>query len=117
YFVCWMWSLWGNKFLRTIINKVRTSRGIATLSSSSSVWDEFFIKINNDSEDSIASNQLMKEAVFIVNKIDNPEKFIAGSMTKASRPFELDKGLVLEDTEQWINSIMNDFDYDIKRTF
>lgn len=114
YFICWLWSLWGNEFLRNRINDVRKSRKIAPLSSSSSVWEEFFIKINKEIED---NDHAMKEAVLIVYKIDKPDEFIAGSMTKASRPLETDKGLVLEDTQQWIDSIKNDYDYDVKRTY
>lgn len=114
YFVCWLWSLWGNKILINRINNVRKSRGIAPLSSSSSVWEEFFIKINKELEE---NDHAMKEAVLIVYKIDKPDEFIAGSMTKASRPLEVDKGLVLEDTQQWIDSIKNDYDYDVKRAY
>lgn len=147
FLICWIWSLWGHNFLRTIINHVRKSRGIATMSSSASVWEEFFIKINNDSKVNIASEEdndsaeneetcdnedadetqdpdvnvdnddKTKKAVLIVHKIDNPKEFIVGSMTKASRPFEVDKALVLEDTEQWMNSIKNVYDYQVIRTY
>lgn len=118
YFICWIWSLWGNEFIRNRINKVRKSRGIASFSSSASVWEEFFIKINIEDMVNLDENDdSMKEAVYIVYKIDNPEEFIAGSMTKASRPFETDKSLVLEDTQQWMHSIVNDYDYDIKKTY
>lgn len=115
YFICWIWSRWGNELLRNRINKVRKSRRIAALSSSTSVWEEFFIKINEDIERDNA--QPMKEAVLIVHKIDKPDEYIAGSMTKASRPLEADKGLVLEDTQQWMDSIKNDFDYEIRRIY
>jgi hypothetical protein len=119
YFICWVWCLWGNEFLRSRINNVRKSRGIALLSSSASVWEEFFIKINSDNakEEKESENVQSKKAVLIVYKIDKPEEFVAGSMTKASRPFELDKSLVLEDTQEWIDSINNDYDYDVKRVY
>lgn len=114
FFVCWFWSLWGHEFLRNRINYVRKTRKIAPLSSSSSVWEEFFIKINKDDEE---SNPVAKEAVYLVYKIDKPEEFIIGSMTKASRPIEVDKALVLEDTTQWNESIKNDFEYDTLRVY
>ncbi len=119
YYICWFWCLWGNEFLRSRINNVRKSRGIALLSSSASVWEEFFIKINNDNakEEKECENVQSKKAVLIVYKIDKPEEFVAGSMTKASRPFELDKSLVLEDTQEWVDSINNDYDYDVKRVY
>ncbi|MGE6379891.1 hypothetical protein [Peribacillus muralis] len=109
FFLCWLWSTWGNDIIRIAINKVRKSRKIAPISSSASVWEEFFIKINEDEEE--------KKAVYIVYKIDKPEEFVVGSMTRASRPLETDKGLVLEDTEEWKESIENDYDYDVKRLY
>ncbi|RFU60823.1 hypothetical protein [Bacillus sp. V59.32b] len=117
YFICWLWSLWGHEILRNRINEVRKTRKIGPLSSSSSVWEEFFIKINKELEDNEENDHDMKEAVLIVYKIDKPEEFIAGSMTKVSRPLEVDKGLVLEDIQQWIDSINNDYDYDVKRAY
>jgi len=114
FFICWIWCLYVHEFLRNRINHVRKTRKLAPISSSSSVWEEFFIKINeNDQENS----SMKKIAVFIVYKIDKPEEFIAGSMTKASRPLETDKGLVLEDTEEWTNSIKDDFDYNVTRVY
>jgi hypothetical protein len=118
YFICWAWCLWGNEYLRASINKVRVSRGIAPLSSSASVWEEFFIKIHKEDEEQDKEKEKKgKEAVLIVYKIDKPEKYIIGSMTKASRPHEIDKSLVLEKTEEWKDAIKNNFDYDTKRTY
>lgn len=113
FFICWFWSLWGHEFLRGRINSVRKTRKIAPLSSSSSVWEEFFIKIN---EEKPKEDDFGKEAVYIVYKIDKPGEFIAGSMTKASRPTEVDKGLVLEETEGWTDAMSNS-DYDVKRVY
>lgn len=123
--VCWFWSSWGNELLRNKINYVRKSRKIAPLSSSASVWEEFFIRIDEQTDVSKETKNdrdeekriVGKTAVYIIHKIDNPEKFIAGSMTKASRPLESDKSLVLEDTQEWHDSIRNDYDFKIKRTY
>lgn len=121
YLICWIWSLWGNELLRWGINKVRESRKIASLSTSSSVWEEFFIKINDESvseeEAEEVGKEVGKEAVYIIYKLDKPEEFIIGSMTKASRPFEIDKGLVLEETQEWMDSVTSVFDYYVKRTY
>lgn len=106
FFVCWIWSIWGHVFLRGRINVVRKTRGIAPLSSSTSVWEEFFIKINEGNENKEAQ-QNGKKAVYIIYKIDKPEDFVAGSMTKASRPLELDKGVVLEETQGWTDYLKN----------
>ncbi|MGE6369907.1 hypothetical protein ACQKDB_12335 [Planococcus kocurii] len=120
YFICWLWSLWGNELLRVGINKVRKTRNIASLSTSSSVWEEFFIKINDENasnEETQETEEIGKEAVYIIYKLDRPEEFIIGSMTKASRPFEIDKGLVLEETQEWTDSVTSAFDYYVKRTY
>ncbi|WP_350302596.1 hypothetical protein [Peribacillus frigoritolerans] len=109
FLICSFWSLWGNNILHWVINKVRKSRKIAPLSSSTSVWEEFFIKVNE--------NEKEKEAVYIVYKIDKPEEKIIGSMAKASRPLETDKGLVLEKTNEWKESINEHYDYEVKRVF
>ncbi len=120
-----IWSVWGHRTLVRIINKTRNARNIANYSNGSTVWEEFFIKIDEEqinSEDKKSSelkarSKRVKEAVYIVHKIDSPEKFIVGSMTKASRPFESIKGLVLEDTESWEDDIKNNNDYEIKKVY
>jgi len=134
FIICWIWSLWGHEILRYGINYVREKRKIAPLSSSASVWEEFFIKINDDGKDNsvlkekntsaeetvveeAVAKAVGKQAVYIVYKIDKPENYVAGSMTKASRPIEVDKALVLEDTEIWMNLIDNVYEFDVKRTY
>jgi len=140
FFICWIWSLWGNTLLLYSINKVRKSRGIAPLSSSASVWEEFFVRIDNDNDDDDNDDNddnddddeedaededdeekkkpkaEGKEAVLIVYKIDKPEDFIIGSMTKGSRPHEIDKSVVLEKTDEWMEAI-NNYNYVVKRTY
>lgn len=114
FLICWLWCLWGHELLRKSINQVRKTRKIAPLSSSSTVWEEFFIRINEVPQ---KENNNGKEAVYIIYKIDNPDDFIAGSMTKTSRPIEADKALVLEDTQKWKNSIDYDYDYDVIKVY
>jgi len=113
FFICWLWSLFGNKFLHMSINQVRKTRNIAPLSSSTSVWEEFFIKIEDQK---INDRKKGKEAVYKVYKIDKKDDCIFGSMTKASRPLESDKALVLEDTEQW-KEYLKDNTYEIKKVY
>lgn len=116
FFICWLWTLWGYELIRVMINKVRETRKIAPLSSSSSVWEEFFIKINKEDK-GLEDSSIAKEAVYIVYKIDKPDEFVIGSMTKVSRPLEVDKALVLEDTSQWMESAKTDFEYDTVRVY
>lgn len=110
FFVCWVWGLWGYNLVRIAINKVRKTRKIAALSSSQSVWEEFFIKIEDPDKDE-------KEAVYMIYKIDKPEEKIIGTMTKVSRPLEIDRSLVLEETEEWKESVENHYDFDVKRVY
>src|SRR5699024_10051305 len=67
FFICWIWSKWGNDFIRGKINFVRKTRGIAHLSLSTTVWEEFFIKINEEHNNK--KGQYGKKAVYIVYKI------------------------------------------------
>jgi hypothetical protein len=110
FFVCWVWGLWGYNLVRIAINKVRKTRKIAALSSSQSVWEEFFIKIEDPDKNE-------KEAVYMIYKIDKPEEKIIGTMTKVSRPLEIDRSLVLEETEEWKESVEKHYDFDVKRVY
>lgn len=133
FIVSWFWSRIGNELTRALINKVRESRGIAKMSSSTSVWSEFFIRIDkdnsvddnegneNDYEDGSENHEKdnknkEKIAVYIVHKVDNPKNFVIGSMTKASSPLEIDKGLVLENVQEWTDSL-EDYDYKVKKAY
>ncbi len=114
FLLCWVWSLWLYKFLKSGINKVRKAREIAPLSPSATVWEEFFVKIDSGGkkEDSVE-----KEAVYVVYQIDKPHEFVAGSMLNASSPLEDGKALVLSDTQRWVNAIKNEYDYKVKRSY
>lgn len=113
------WSTHGIKVFNNLINFTRSARKVSPYSSNTTVWDEFFIKIENDTDkaDDKKSSKKLKESVFIVHKIDQPEDYIIGSMSKASRPFEPNRALVLEETEGWKKAVDEDFDFDIKRVY
>lgn len=85
YLLCIIWAKWGYQVHRWLINKVRKWRGLATLSSSPTVWDEAFL--NNNAQ------------VVEVGKIDKPESAIIGCIKKVSRPFETERSLLLDDIE------------------
>lgn len=108
FILCAIWSKWCNNILLIVINKIRKKRKIAPLSKSSTVWEEFFIRIQEEDTD--------KEGVYILYKIDAPKEFIIGSMTKASRPFETDRSIVLDDTQEWLDSLKH-YDYKVKRSY
>jgi hypothetical protein len=133
FIISWLWSWIGSELIRKLINRVRESRGIAKLSPSSSVWSEFFIRIdskntkrgsndrveNEDNEGNAENNEKKnkeKEAVYIVHKVDKPQEFVIGSMTKASSPLEMDKGLVLDNVQEWLDSL-EDYEYKVNRAY
>ncbi|EAR66237.1 hypothetical protein B14911_10897 [Bacillus sp. NRRL B-14911] len=119
YLFSWFWASKGNLFLQGMVNFVRRKRKIAPLSQSATVWEEFFIKINRsdiDEEENFEEAINEKKALLLVYKIDKKEEFVVGSMTKASRPYEVDKALVLDDTEIWFEAL-NHYDYPVIRTY
>jgi hypothetical protein len=121
FFFSWFWATVGNVWLQACINFVRKKREVAPLSQSATVWEEFFIKINKIKEpqeetDNRQENDDGKQALLLVYKIDKKEEFIIGSMTKASRPYEQDKALVLDDTDVW-KELLEHFDYPTIRSF
>lgn len=89
-----IWCIYIYRWIQNIVNIIRKKRAIAPLSSSTTVWEEFFIKF-----DAKSSNG--KEALYKIYKIDKPEKYIIGSITKGARANEIDKSLVLENVQEW----------------
>jgi hypothetical protein len=88
-----IWAKWIHEqiFLK-VINKVRTSRGVAAFSKSASVWDEVFL--NNDSQ------------VVEIGKVDNNEERFIGEIKKVSRTFEPER-LVLNDIDFFTELVNN----------
>ncbi|MCF2719306.1 DUF6338 family protein [Paenibacillus sp. UKAQ_18] len=85
FFMGWVWAKWIQPFQMKLINKVRKQRGVASFSDNSSVWDEVFGKDD--------------EQVVEIGKINKEEDPIIGSITKASRTFEPERYLNLEDVD------------------
>jgi len=125
--ICFIWSAWGAKLIGVLIDLVRSFNNLAPLSKSSSTWEEYFIRIDDESnklsEDSkanrlhklIVKTKKQKRAVYKIYKLDKPETYIAGSMIKVSRPLENDKGIVLADSDIWKDYV--DEDYPILRVY
>jgi hypothetical protein len=110
-----------------LINMIRKWRGLATLSPTASVWEEFFIRIDEDKQEESNSLSRMKKKkrkkrqrdkmmLLQVYKVDKPDEFVIGSMTKASRPFEPDKALVLHDIDKWKEALQY-YDYQAIRAY
>lgn len=79
------WSTLGFNFQQWLTNNIRGIRGIAPFSNTTSVWDEIFL--NDDSQ------------VVEIGKIDKPENSMIGCIRKASRPFEPERSLYLDEVE------------------
>lgn len=81
-----IWAKWIHQpiFMR-VINKVRTWRGLAAFSKSPSVWEEVFA--NNDAQ------------VVEIGKIDKKEESYIGEIKKASRAFEPERNILLNDIQ------------------
>lgn len=69
-----IWAKWGHKMQLAITNKVREWRGAVPFSNNASVWDEVFLK--------------NEEQVVEIGKIDGSGKTLIGEVQKASRTFE-----------------------------
>ncbi len=108
YLVALIWSRYIFYKLLKVINGVRKKRGLSELDDTTSVWDAYFLKFNE------RDNQPM---VVMINKIDKPdEPPIIGSATKYSRPYETDRGIVLENIKN--NTESHDYyKYEVKRKY
>jgi hypothetical protein len=84
FILSWLWAKWGYNIQQIIVNKVRKSRGLADFSENTTVWDEVFSK--NEPQ------------VVEIGKIGS-EPGVIGCIRKASRPFEPERNLMLDDIE------------------
>jgi hypothetical protein len=80
-----IWSTLGFKFQQWLVNSIRKIRGIAPFSKTTSVWDEIFLKD--------------EAQVVEIGKIDKPDSSMIGCIRKASRPFEPERSLYLDEVE------------------
>jgi hypothetical protein len=106
YIVARIWSKVNEKLI-SIINDIRLKRKLSKLSDSTSVWDEFFFKLDSNKEESLNVE---------VFKIGDSNKPLVGSVTRMSRPFEQERALVLEKVQEMAES-HNYYKYKTKRTY
>lgn len=84
FLLSWLWGKWGYRLQQVLVNRVRRSRGLADFSENTTVWDEVFSK--NEPQ------------VVEIGKIGS-DTGIIGCIRKASRPFEPERNLMLDDIE------------------
>ncbi|WP_270574344.1 hypothetical protein [Bacillus glycinifermentans] len=99
----WFVSRFAYKWMISLVNVVRRGSGTAELSGTSTVWNETFLKNNA---------QLVS-----FRKIDNPDEVIYGEIKKVSRPVELERNLLLANTEHWTNILKDCKDVEIDEIF
>lgn len=99
----WVARLWGahlyNATIR-LVNKVRLKRNVSELSSTTSTWDKFFIDIG-EGENNGKGSPLIVE----VYKLGEEDKSVVGCMVNASRPFESERALIIDQPEAWKKSV------------
>ncbi|MEC1289411.1 hypothetical protein [Bacillus mojavensis] len=99
----WFVSRFGYKWMIKLVNVVRKESGTAELSATSTVWNETFLK--DDAQ------------VISFRKIDNPDEVIYGIIEKVSRPVELERNLLLSDSEHWTNILKDNEDVELDKIF
>lgn len=104
-----VWVRFIQKYVDEAINHVRNTRKLAKLAESTSVWDEFFIRFDE--------GETEKKQVLVVHKLGDEGNFVVGSMTRASRPFEADRAIVLEAVDKWMESYTKHYDFPVKRVY
>ncbi|MCY8466861.1 hypothetical protein [Bacillus atrophaeus] len=99
----WFVSKFGYKWMITLVNFVRKGSGTAPLSSTSTVWNETFLK--------------NKGQVVSFRKIDNPDEVIYGEIKKVSRPVELERNLLLSNSQHWTEILKDCIDVEVDEIF
>ncbi|GIN67556.1 hypothetical protein FKN04_09775 [Bacillus glycinifermentans] len=99
----WFVSRFAYKWMIRLVNVVRKGSGTAELSGTSTVWNETFLK--NDAQ------------VVSFRKIDNPNEVIYGEIKKVSRPVELERNLLLANSEHWTHILKDSKDVEIDDIF
>lgn len=99
----WFVSRFAYRWMIRLVNVVRRGSGTAELSGTSTVWNETFLK--NDAQ------------LVSFRKIDNPDEVIYGEIKKVSRPVELERNMLLANTEHWTNILKDSKDVEIDEIF
>ncbi|CAI8777832.1 hypothetical protein CHCC14809_2188 [Bacillus licheniformis] len=99
----WFVSRFGYKWMIDLVNVVRKGSKTAKLSGTSTVWNETFLKDNTQ--------------YVSFRKIDNPNEVIYGEIKKVSRPVELERNLLLSNSEHWTNILKDNKDVEVDEIF
>ncbi|TKI81903.1 hypothetical protein [Bacillus mycoides] len=101
------WGRYFNMVVLNLVNKVRIQRKVSVLSEETSVWDAFFISLEKEEEQAL---------IVEMYKIDKPDEKIYGAVIRTSRPYETERSLVLDQSEQW-KKAHEHYQYPVKRSY
>lgn len=107
FLAAYVWSIYLFKHLLNLINNARLKRKIIKLSIEPTVWESFFFKLEDEREE-----QLLVE----IYKIDKPEERICGPVIRMSRPFEVEKSVIIDSSKGW-DEAHKHYNYSIKKTY
>ncbi|MBG9537717.1 hypothetical protein ABE42_32050 [Bacillus thuringiensis] len=93
--IAYAWGRYFHTGVLKVVNKVRVQRKVSVLAEETSVWDSFFISLEKEEEQAL---------IVEMYKIDKPDERIYGAVIRMSRPYETERSLVLDQTEQWKKS-------------
>lgn len=105
--VSYAWGRYFNTVVLKLVNKVRVQRKVSVLSEETSVWDSFFFSLDQSEEQPL---------IVEMYKIDKPEEKTYGAVIRMSRPFETERSLVLDQSEQW-KKAHEYYQYPVKRSY
>lgn len=102
-----MWGRYLYKLVLKLVNSVRKKRKTSRLSEDTSVWDTFFFRLEKAEE---------KELIVEMYKIDKPDKKTYGAVIRMSRPFETERSLILDESEEW-KEAHEYYKYPVKKSY
>ncbi|MCI0767878.1 hypothetical protein [Bacillus sp. TL12] len=107
FLVAFMWGSYLYKLVLKLVNRVRKQRKTSRLSEDTSVWDTFFFRLEKAEE---------RALIVEMYKIDKPDEKTYGAVIRMSRPFETERSLILDESEEWKES-HEYYKYPVKRTY
>lgn len=107
FIAAYIWSIYLFEPMLKLINRARLNRKIIKLSIEPTVWESFFYKLEKEEE-----AQLLIE----IYKIDKPDEKICGPVIRMSRPFEVEKSVIIDSSKGW-DEAHKHYNFQIKNTY
>lgn len=107
FLIAYVWGRNLYKWVLNLVNKVRIKRKTSVLSEDTSVWDSFFFSLEQEEE---------QPMIVEMYKMDKPTEKVYGAVIRMSRPFETERSLVLDQSQEWERA-HKDYQYPVKRSY